>query len=546
MVAFGWSRGISDGTGSSVDGQGSRSRTSSEEDLTRLAQESGSLDGSDAEYAEYRQKSSQWSNGKGQGARGDVSDVDTAKESKIRSTSFSSYPRFPRSRVGGRMWRLLSKEASPAFLQRAQQVWQLCQAQALQATILVLVVFTYAACPLAVSWAKVVGIDASDAAHPVPVKGRPFKESSVIVASWLLISLTGLMLSAIIGGRKDVVRCFDVHSMVKFAPAGVGWALADTCEVLAVSRIDPATYGVISQARLLGSAAACRALRGMRQTQLQWGVLCVLSFVCMAYCLVPEDAVPNGERLQRWRIARADLQVDWYFRISMSADDAARAGSYDNAVGVFLALMKVFLSVMSGVYGETCFKHSSLPGSPPPPELHVQMTQVSFSSTIAALIGYCFLCFTQGEDPTEFFSGPDGTWTLRTVAVAIVYCWREWICNLCVKRFDSVAKNICNAVALVVTYGFTVVVTAEKPFSPLKVILLLAVVAEVINYAATRRLPTPQAAPRCDRSSDEHPALGKGIPMKEYGALKPMKLAKSFESTLTRTQNPSEIKSWEA
>eukprot|EP00413_Alexandrium_margalefii_P016570 CAMPEP_0204542438 /NCGR_PEP_ID=MMETSP0661-20131031/18973_1 /ASSEMBLY_ACC=CAM_ASM_000606 /TAXON_ID=109239 /ORGANISM="Alexandrium margalefi, Strain AMGDE01CS-322" /LENGTH=385 /DNA_ID=CAMNT_0051549143 /DNA_START=1 /DNA_END=1158 /DNA_ORIENTATION=- len=347
--------------------------------------------------------------------------------------------------------------------------------------VLVLVVCTYAACPLTVSWAKVVGCDSSGPS-PVPIKGRPFKESSVIVASWVLIAPVGLLLSLTLGGRRAVRQCLDVNAIARFSPAGVGWALADVCEVLAVARIDPATYGVISQARLLGAAAACWLLRGMQQTKLQWGVLVSLSMVCMCYCLVPDDAVANKQRLLYWRLAQAEVKINWYLP-AIQAGSADQDGN-DYLAGVALALGKVALSVLSGVYGETRFKRRD---GGPPPELHVQMTQISFSSAAAALAGHVVLCLLQGENPGEFFSGPDGHWTYRTAVVAAVYCWREWICNLCVKRFDSLVKNICNAVALVVTYMFTVAVTGEKPFCLLKVLLLLAAVCEVVNYVATRR-----------------------------------------------------------
>ena len=45
--------------------------------------------------------------------------------------------------------------------------------------VLICEVGTYAACPLTVSWAKVVGFGEDG----LPIKGRPFKEGSVIVAT---------------------------------------------------------------------------------------------------------------------------------------------------------------------------------------------------------------------------------------------------------------------------------------------------------------------------------------------------------------------------
>ena len=109
-------------------------------------------------------------------------------------------------------------------------------------------------------------------------------------ASWVLICTVGLSLSFLSGGWKHVRlrvahsklglaamaakpiehmlksvenmlnmrrkrhekplgrHCFELQHIIIFAPAGIGWAMADVCEVLAVARIDPATYGVLSQA----------------------------------------------------------------------------------------------------------------------------------------------------------------------------------------------------------------------------------------------------------------------------------------------------------
>jgi len=389
------------------------------------------------------------------------------------------------------------------------RLWAQLQSHVILVSILVLVVCTYAACPLTVSWAKVVGYDKKG----IPIKGRPFKESSMIVVSWMLNILVGIALSAALGGSRALRQCFKWRAIILFAPAGLGWALADVCEVLAVGRIDPATYGVISQARLLGSAAACWLIRGIGQTRLQWGVLAALSLVCMAYCAVPDDPVPNQARLLQWRLAHTELSIHFSTK-SVSLLSPLKSGGY---TPVALALGKVSLSVLSGVYGEACFKYAGCLGDKPQ-ELYVQMTQISFSGALGAIIGYFAICHIQNESVAGFFRGPDGTWGMRTLIVAILYCWREWICNLCVKRFDSLVKNICNAVALIVTYGFTVLVSGEKPFSMLKVLLLLAVVGDVVNYSQTRRATMSSSSPRQD-AVDARKHRDIELPVDEYRCL---------------------------
>ncbi|CAJ1358142.1 unnamed protein product, partial [Effrenium voratum] len=231
-------------------------------------------------------------------------------------------------------------------------------------------------------------------------------------------------------------QCFQLNHILIFAPAGIGWAFADVCEVLAVARIDPATYGVLSQGRLLSSAAAGWLICGASQSGLQWGILACLSLICMAYCLIP-DNTSNSQRLFEWR-----LQKDMWLMVKRYEVDEI-SDTQEHIAGAAFALVKVLLSVLSSVYVETCFKSGAHPM-----RLHVQMTQVSFSAFTAATTGYLVLSFVQREDPREFFSGPDGTWTDRTLVVAAMYCWREWICSLCVKHFDSLVKNICNAMSL--------------------------------------------------------------------------------------------------
>eukprot|EP00929_Paragymnodinium_shiwhaense_P120494 TRINITY_DN92456_c0_g1_i1.p1 TRINITY_DN92456_c0_g1~~TRINITY_DN92456_c0_g1_i1.p1 ORF type:complete len:370 (+),score=45.85 TRINITY_DN92456_c0_g1_i1:113-1222(+) len=329
----------------------------------------------------------------------------------------------------------------------------------IRAFLLIVTVCTYTACPITVSWAKMVPSVDDD----VMVKGRPFKESSVIIVSRGLIALVGLLLCAVNGGKEAVMQCFNRDAIWMFFPAGLGWALADQSEVLAIAKIDPATYGVISQARLLGTALALLCIRGSRQTQLQWGLLFVLTLVCSSYCLVGSQNTGPSPK-----------------------------SAYEQLIGCLLALGKVTLSVVSGVYGEACFKAPQSPKGVAP-ELYVQMVQISFSSMLAAVVGYFCVGAYMDESPWEFFSGPEGHWDHRTVVVAVMYCWREWICNLCMKRFDALIKNICNAMALVTTYIFVVFICKEERLSALKVFLLLAVVAEVVNYSSTKKQGPPPA-----------------------------------------------------
>lgn len=461
-----------------------------QDDLTGLIQlllQPNSSDGFlpfQRDFVEYRCKNLQWRLGGRHGLPEGVH-IENPQDSDAVAALIphcSSWPHLDRSPSRGR-WRFLSPEFEFKLRQGLPKMWHQLHSHvgiAVQISVLVLVVASYAACPLVVSWAKVVDHDRSGA----PIKGRPFKESSVILTTWCVTALVGLTSSMLLHGFRGVRRCFDCSAIIRFAPAGMGWALADTCEVLAVDRLDPATYGMITQARLLGAAAACWLARGSKQTTLQWGVLGSLTLACVGYCLVPDDsAKPAKQQLLGWRVSHAEFRVLWHFGLRPPPEEVV-ADDDSVMIGVLFALGKVALSVFSGIYAEMCFKPTS--GSEPAP-LYVQMTQISFSSIVFSFFLYLCLCLMHNDDPSAFFEGPDGHWSRRTLLIVAVFFVREWICNACIKYFDDLVKNICNAAALVITYIFTVAVTGEKQFNAVKGALLLIAATDVVNYVTTRR-----------------------------------------------------------
>ena len=79
------------------------------------------------------------------------------------------------------------------------------------------------------------------------------QSSSIFQRCFSKSSSIGLIIKEVKASRNHLKtcpcrHCFDLRHIIMFAPAGVEWAMADVCEVLAVARIDPATYGVLSQA----------------------------------------------------------------------------------------------------------------------------------------------------------------------------------------------------------------------------------------------------------------------------------------------------------
>ena len=114
-----------------------------------------------------------------------------------------------------------------------------------------------------------------------------------------------------------VRACFEWKNAYKLYPAGVCWATADICEVLALGKLDPVIYTVMSQMRMLGTAALSTIFLGRKYTTLQWVVLGTLTLLVISFSI-------------------------------LSSGGQGSAGF----IGYFLAAGKFLLSILAAVYSE--------------------------------------------------------------------------------------------------------------------------------------------------------------------------------------------------
>ncbi|KNC87532.1 hypothetical protein SARC_00356 [Sphaeroforma arctica JP610] len=289
-----------------------------------------------------------------------------------------------------------------------------------------------------------------------PVKGKPYLDASPTAITNTMSWLMGLSIALIFGLQegevmKYIKMIYNPANLMAFAPAAIGWCLADVFEVLANTGLDPTTYVVLSQARLVMTAFAMKVMLGREQSSIQWGILTSLSVILIAYNLIDPKSGGSGDQSQWW-------------------------------MGFFATIIKVTLSVLCGVYGEKYFKgYGHLP-------FFVQITNITAVSCPA---GWCILPLVSYMRDTPLqtygvFGGPDGSWTWATWVVVGLYVTRLWVTNLAVKRFDALVKNLCNAGAAVPTYFIGVYVMHSMELDIRKVLLIAAVVIEVANFSMSK------------------------------------------------------------
>jgi hypothetical protein len=151
-------------------------------------------------------------------------------------------------------------------------------------------------------------------------------------------------------------------------------------------------------------------------------------------------------------------------------------------VPLMCTIVKVTISVLCGVYGEKVLKgiHQPFP---------VQLFNILIVSIPASAI--LIPAFAPVFDSTDIykygpFGGPDFGFDYRAWVVLFFYVFREWITNICVKRFSAVVKNICNAVAPLAAYVLQFAVLRTKEFQLAKIFIILVVILEVTNYSLAK------------------------------------------------------------
>lgn len=316
-------------------------------------------------------------------------------------------------------------------------------------------------------------------------KGKPYLDATPVVITkiWMVFPL-GVALAFAYGGMSEVYTCFDREVLWVMLPCGFLFSIADTSEILAQGGIDPTTYIVLSQARLLLTALLMRVSVGTGQSPLQWLDLVNLTFLIIVFQMMPNDFVTTK---------------------------AKGATVKDNAaMGVIMTMAKVLLSVYAGVAQQKAMQGNS-PGGRVSFIAQVTAQQVC---GIPAILLALPLCSNVRDTPMGvygFWGGPDGGWDYRTWLVVFAYTFKNYFVSLVIKRFDALIKNICNAGACLLTYWWATTVTHKLPglYVPegdetrlnqagvVKIFLIFSILVTVVTYSMAgtyvKKTATPSA-----------------------------------------------------
>eukprot|EP00928_Gymnodinium_smaydae_P029273 TRINITY_DN22093_c0_g1_i1.p1 TRINITY_DN22093_c0_g1~~TRINITY_DN22093_c0_g1_i1.p1 ORF type:complete len:559 (-),score=69.59 TRINITY_DN22093_c0_g1_i1:199-1701(-) len=310
----------------------------------------------------------------------------------------------------------------------------------------------------------------------------------------LMLSYTGLKCP------QYYKQLFSLNTFRILVLPALGWSLADACEILAASKINAALYSVLSQTRLVGTAACMYALVGQRQTYQQTSVLCSLSLLIFCYLQIPDYV----DTTKYW---------NGFGKPKSPNEDISES---DDPMGIVFAFAKIFLSIVTGVAGQKALQDESLKELPFPviqAGIWLVSTTVMIPVTVAymAVTGWDFGFFGgqdvefrhcnqkwTGWDEAQCASEPpiaivQQGWDYRTVIVVAFYIYKDFSTSSVLRAFDALVKNLVNASAVVSVYFLSLVIPPCKQFNFAKFGLVLVIVAQIQQYSS---LPKPVAPPK--------------------------------------------------
>lgn len=279
-------------------------------------------------------------------------------------------------------------------------------------------------------------IDASKSVDPETGKKYfAYGQMTVVIGETVVTIIVAQLMCLSIGGMAEWKKIWNPAPMKVFSMIGFVYALGDYLEMASMGSLGGAAYQILLQSKLVITALMMWAIKGSKQTALQWNILIL---VMLSMCV---------------------------YMIGGSSDSGD--GSIP-IMGVLNVLLKVVTSCLCAVLSDKYMKeYKSLP-------FYVQLAQlkVAWTATILAI------SFTSDMWSVGFFNG----WNPATYGVFASFIVKCWSTMAILSILDSVLKNVGEAVAVLVIYFMN----AALPMFPetFEVDSFLAVMVVILSVTA--------------------------------------------------------------
>mmetsp|Transcript_23961 Transcript_23961/g.80931 ORF Transcript_23961/g.80931 Transcript_23961/m.80931 type:complete len:347 (-) Transcript_23961:194-1234(-) len=287
-------------------------------------------------------------------------------------------------------------------------------------------------------------IDASKTVNPdTGKKAFEYGTMTVVLGETVVTLVIAQLMALGFGGMKEWKAIWNPAPMKVFSFIGFVYALGDYLEMASMGSLGGAAYQVLLQSKLLITALMMWAIKGSKQTALQWNILLLVMVSLCVYMIGPEDGSGGG------------------------------AGGIP-IMGVFNVLLKVTVSCFCAVLSDKYMKdYKNEP---------IYMQLVQFKCAWFATI--LMLSFVDGKTwQNGFFAG----WNPTVVGVLVSFTVKGWSTMYLLAILDSVLKNIGEATSVLVIYFMQVLLPFfEDKFEIPKFLNVCVVILSVTSYVGSK------------------------------------------------------------
>mmetsp|Transcript_73489 Transcript_73489/g.129705 ORF Transcript_73489/g.129705 Transcript_73489/m.129705 type:complete len:557 (+) Transcript_73489:55-1725(+) len=252
------------------------------------------------------------------------------------------------------------------------------------------------------------------------------------------------------GWRAGLAECHTGPSVRIFGFLGVVYALGDFLEMSSMGGMDGAAYQILLQSKLVITALMMWAIKGRsaKQTQTQWAALVTLTLGMVIF---------------------------------MTTQSHGNAGKAHKSAGLFaigMVLMKVMVSCYAAVMSDQSLKKfKNLP-------LNAQLAQLFLPWLLGSFVLALIFEPRALSSPSAFFGG----WNFGTILVTGSFAVKTVLTMTILKTLDSIAKNIGEAMAVLVIYAMQVLMPSfSKTFDVEVFVALSIVIMAVTTYTFVKK-----------------------------------------------------------
>merc|ERR1712061_417730 len=286
-------------------------------------------------------------------------------------------------------------------------------------------------------------IDASKSIDPETGKKYfAYGEMTVVLGETVVTLVIAQLMAVMIGGVSEWKTIWTPAPMKVFSLIGFVYALGDYLEMASMGSLGGAAYQILLQSKLVITALMMWAIKGSKQTMLQWNILLL---VMLSMCV---------------------------YMIGGSSDSGSSGGI--PIMGVLNVLLKVTVSCFCAVLSDKYMKdYKAEP-------IYVQLVQFKCSWFVTILA----ISFMDGKTwQNGFFSG----WNGVTVGVLTSFTVKGWSTMYLLAILDSVLKNIGEATSVLVIYFMQVFLPVfEDTFEIPKFLSVMVVILSVTAYVGSK------------------------------------------------------------